>query len=141
MRLPPPAIVDHAADLPAGAFGASADPLHGSWAAVRWEYESRDGARSVDLIAEVGAAVTLSMSAGDYVLSYARRTEPGRTTAGALRVVDDAWIEFSPRIGATERVSFRRSAGTLVLRNEASGWDFTGAGEESASFHAVLVRL
>jgi hypothetical protein len=141
MHLPPPASRWDPAEPSPPAAGGHGGPLLGGWAAVRWEYTRADGSRRVDVIADLGGAVTLSLSDADYVLSCALRAEPTRSAAGALRVVGDEWIDFSPRTGNPERVEFRRAAGTLVLRSDASAWDFTGAGEEPASFTAVLVRL
>lgn len=141
MHLPAATSASEGTDVrPLSATGG-AGPLLGSWAAVRWEYERRDGSSRVDVIADLGGAVTLSMSEADYVLSCALRAEPTRSAAGAFAVVADEWIDLMPRAGPPERVGFRRAAGTLVLRSESSAWDFTGAGEEPASFTAVLVLL
>ncbi len=141
MHLPPLLTTDDPTELPPGAVATARGPMHGSWAAVRWEYAPRSGGAAVDLIAGLGAAVTLSMSDAEYVLSFALRGGRTRTAAGALRVSGDEWIDFSPRGGVPERVEFRRAAGTLVLRSESSAWDFAGTGEEPAAFTAVLVRL
>jgi hypothetical protein len=140
MRLPLPLMTDAPTLVEPASVHLTDDPLVGSWAAVRWEYVGADGSRRADL-ADQGGAITLSMTAEDYVLSYALRDGPARSAAGGLRVVADEWIEFSPRSGSPERVSYRRSAQTLVLRSDASAWDFTGTGEEPAAFTAVLVRL
>ena len=141
MRLPPPIAIEYPAQVSLPATGTSDSPLLGSWAAVRWEYVRGDGSRRADLIADQGGAITLSMRAAEYVLSCALGDGAARSAAGALRLVGGEWIDFSPRTGNLERVSYRRAAGTLVLRSESSAWDFTGAGEEPAAFTAVLVRL
>lgn len=141
MRLPPPAQTDHTAHLPLASRAAADGPLLGSWAAVRWEYVGASGGRRADPIADRGGAITLSMTAEEYVLSCTLSDGPARIISGALSLIGDEWIEFLPRTGSPERVSYRRAASTLVLRSESSAWDFTGAGEELAAFTAVLVRL
>lgn len=141
MRLPPPIVTDLPARAAPAVVHATDDPLLGSWAAVRWEYVSADGDRRADPIADQGGAITLSMTAEEYVLSCALRDGPARSEAGVLRLLADEWIEFSPRSGSPERVTYRRVAQTLVLRSDTAAWDFTGAGEEPAAFTAVLVRL
>jgi len=140
MRLPSSRDGRNAAGSHAGHGGDDA-PLTGSWAAVRWEYARPDGSVRVDVIADRGDAVTLSISAGDYVLSHAPREEGARSAAGALRAREGSCLEFAPRVGEAERVEFRLVDGTLVLRSESSAWDFSGAGAERASFTAVLVPL
>lgn len=141
MRLPPPIMTDPPALAAPLVVRGTDDPLLGSWAAVRWEYVSADGDRRADPIADLGGAITLSMTAEEYVLSCALRDGPARSAAGVLRLLADDWIEFSPRSGSPERVTYRRAAQTLVLRSDDSAWDFTGTGEEPAAFTAVLVRL
>ena len=141
MHLPPPVLTDHAGQVPPAAAADSDGPLRGSWAAVRWEYVGADGGRRADLIADHGGAITLSMTADACVLSCTLRDGPARNVSGALSLAGDEWIDFSPRTGSPERVSYRRAASTLVLRCESSAWDFTGVGDEPAAFTAVLVRL
>lgn len=137
----PPATGTCGAHASVGARGSVGDQLSGSWAAVRWEYTRVDGSGRIDVVADQGGAVTLSISAADYVLSHAPRGTGARGAGGRIRVIGAAWLEFAPRDGETERVEYRRTSGTLVLRSEASSWDFGGRGEERASFTAVLVRI
>lgn len=141
MRLRPPVLTDQPSLAPPAAAAATDGPLLGSWAAVRWEYVGASGGRRADVIADQGGAITLSMTAEEYALSCTLSNGPARSVSGALSLVGDEWIEFLPRTGSPERVSYRRAASTIVLRDESSAWDFTGAGEEPAAFTAVLVRL
>ena len=115
--------------------------LLGSWAAVRWEYTCRDGARRVDVVVDLGGTVTLSITADSYVLSWVHGSDGAQSTGGTISVIGDDHIDFRPRSGDPERVDFRRATGTLVLRSDSSSWDFDGRGEEAAAFSAVMVRL
>lgn len=116
-------------------------PLVGSWAAVRWEYESVDQSCRVDVVADLRGTVTLSLAVATYVLTCDLPPVGVASASGTLRITGGDWIEFMPTVGDPERLFFRRAAGTLVLRSERSSWDFTGGGRVPAAFTAVLVRL
>ncbi len=108
---------------------------------MRWEYGRHDGSRRVDIVGDLGGTVTISIGDGTYVLSHQLAGGETRSASGTLAETGQEWIDFHPAEGAPERVGFRRAAGTLALRSEHSSWDFTGGGEESAEFTAVLVRI
>ena len=123
--------------------GAEDGPLFGSWSATRWQYTRRTEApQSVDVVCDLGGTVTLSLSAGTYVLTYDVAGRGNRSEGGSCAVVDDR-LHLTPQgIDVADVVRFRIAAETLSLSAETSAWDFAGAGEEEvADFVAVLVRL
>jgi len=121
--------------------------LLGSWGATRWQYASHQPARSVDVVIDLGATVTLSLSTGTYVLAWEIAGKGSESVGGEVvtrggsssaHAVDS--IELRPEDGAAEVIRYRLASETLVLSCDASSWDF-GDGEEPAEFVAVLVRL
>lgn len=123
--------------------GAEADALHGSWAATRWHYTSRDSpARTVDVITDLGGSVTLSLSAGTFILAWEIPGIGGQSIGGRWALRGGA-LEYSwPGVEGTESVGVRLGWHELALSTERSGWDFDGDGEdEPAGFVGVFVRL
>jgi len=117
--------------------------LLGSWSATRWQYSKRDDpVRSVDVVCDLGGAVTLSLSARTYVLT---RDVAGRGTTsegGACDLLDDQ-LHLTPE-GAdrSNAVWFQVAADTLSLRADTAAWDFDGDSDDApADFVAVLVGL
>ena len=128
-----------------GARGAAdgGGTLLGSWSATRWQYTSRtEPPLSMDVICDLGGTVTLSLSAGTYVLTYdvARR---GSRSQGGSCALEGNQLQLTPEgSGDPDVVQFRIAAETLSLTAESSAWDFDNDGEEEAAdFVAVLVRL
>jgi hypothetical protein len=124
--------------------GNPADPpLLGSWSATRWQYTKRDEpARSVDVVCDLGGAVTLSLSAETYVLTWTLAGEGSRSEGGTSEVLDEHLRLTAEGAGHSDTVRFRVAADTLSLSAEPSAWDFDGDGrDEAADFVAVLVRL
>ena len=119
------------------------DALLGSWSATRWQYTSRDQpARSVDVVCDLGGVVTLSLSAGTYVLTHAVADQGSRSQGGTCEVQGDRLLLNPAGADGPEIVRFHVAAETLSLGAEASAWDFDGDGtDEAADFVAVLVRL
>jgi hypothetical protein len=117
--------------------------LLGSWSATRWHYTSRDTpGRAIDVVCDLRGTVTLSLSAGTYVLTWDVPGRGGQSIGGAWLVRDDD-VEFSPAGSASlESVAFHLGTDELSLRTDDSAWDFSGDGvEEPAGFVAVFVRL
>ena len=117
--------------------------LLGSWSATRWHYTSRDlPGRAIDVVCDLRGTVTLSLSAGTYVLTWDVPGRGGQSIGGAWLVRDDD-VEFSPAGSASlESVAFHLGTDELSLRTDDSAWDFSGDGvEEPAGFVAVFVRL
>ena len=121
--------------LPAG--------LLGTWSATRWQYTSHDDAtRAVDVVCDMGGAVTLSLSAGMYVVSHAIAGDGIHTQGGTCEVADDRLRLASEHSNRVDVLRFRLAAETLSLQSDDSAWDFSGEGrDERAAFVAVLVRL
>lgn len=118
-------------------------PLLGAWSATRWQYtRAAQPEQSVDVVADLGGMVTLSLGAGTWVLTWAPAGQGSRSTGGTFEALGEV-LDFQPR-GSAEpfRASYRQAADTLVLRAEDARWAFSGGrGEEPAGFVAVLVRL
>ena len=117
--------------------------LLGSWSATRWQYTSRtEPPLSMDVVCDLGGTVTLSLSAGTYVLTYdvARR---GSRSQGGSCALEGNQLQLTPEgSGDPDVVQFRIASETLSLTAESSAWDFDNDGEEEAAdFVAVLVRL
>jgi hypothetical protein len=140
MRVPP---LDSGAAAPPPVRDGIVIPgaLPGSWSATRWEYTDGSG-RRVDLVAELGGIVTLSLSAGTWVLTFA---VPGRgvRSAGGTFAADGHTLALRPvPEGAPVVLAYRVSADTLSWNDAHSGWDFDGDGvDEAASLVAVFVRI
>jgi len=116
-------------------------PLHGSWSATRWQYTSRERPeRVVDVVAGLGGTVTLSLSEGTYVLTWAIPGH-GDASVGGTLTIDGARLVLDAAGTPAGSLLFHVSAATLALSSETSAWDFDGSGEEAAAFVAVLVRL
>ena len=123
--------------------GGSDGALLGSWSATRWQYSSRRRPeRVVDVVIDLRGTVTLSLSAGTYVLSWDLAGQ-GSQSLGGTYAARGHELEFVlPGGERTENVTFRIGAEELSLRGDASAWDFDGDGsEEPADFVAVFVRL
>ena len=91
---------------------------------------------------DLGGAVTLSLSAGTYVLTHDVAGRGSRSEGGACEVLDERLRLTAEGADHSDTVRFRIAADTLSLSAEASAWDFDGDGEdEAADFVAVLVRL
>ena len=141
-----PAAWSNQAPTSGGGAGVAVSPdggLQGSWSATRWQYTSRrDSEKRVDVVCELRGSVTLSLSAGTYVLAWDIPGGPRQSVGGAYAVRQDA-IDFTASASDQgESVAFRLGTEELTLRSEASAWDFHGDGqEEPASFVAVFVKL
>lgn len=133
-------------DYPAGAGpaeGQLADvALLGSWSATRWQYASKvHHEHRVDVVVGLRGSVTMSLSAGAFVITW---DVPGREggSIGGLVTVKEGELLLRPHgAGESDVVQYRLAALTLVLNGGESAWDFDGRGEEPADFVAVLVRL
>jgi len=117
--------------------------LLGSWSATRWQYTSRRRPdRVIDVVIDLRGTVTLSLSAGTYILAWDIAGR-GSQTLGGTYAARDHELEFAVPSGEVrETVGFRLGAEELSLRCAESAWDFDGDGhEEPADFVAVFVRL
>lgn len=117
--------------------------LLGSWSATRWQYASRSRpGHAVDVVCDLRGTVTLSLSAGTYVLAWSI-AGLGSQSLGGTYATRDHQLEFAVPSGELrETVEFRLGADALSLRGAESAWDFDGDGhEEPAEFVAVFVRL
>jgi hypothetical protein len=115
-------------------------PWSGSWSATRWQYAGRDRPeRVVDVVCDLGGTVTLSLTAGTYILSWSVPGNGDHGVGGVLRVEGDRLILVQPGGALAQEVVFHLADRTLSLSG-VSDWDF-GDGEEPADFVAVLVRL
>jgi hypothetical protein len=122
--------------------GRSESALLGSWSATRWQYASRaHPEKVVDVVCDLGGSVTLSLSAGTYILTWDVSGRGGQSIGGALTVLGDHLALLAPDATEAASVLYRLAAQTLALSTDTSGWDFDGNGEEPADFVAVLVRL
>lgn len=114
----------------------------GSWSATRWQYTSASRPdRVVDVVCDLGGSVTLSLSAGTWVLTWDLGDRGSQSLGGALTLVGERLVLLAQDAGDAERVLYRLAERTLALSCETSSWDFDGNGEEPAEFVAVLVRL
>ena len=122
---------------------ASDGALLGSWSATRWQYVSRaDPEQVVDVVCDLGGSVTLSLSDGTYVLTWAVAGQGSQSIGGALTVQGSTVVFLAHGASEAESVVFRLAGDTLALSCETSGWEFEDSGtEQPASFVGVLVRL
>lgn len=131
------------APMAAAASDRLADPeLLGSWSATRWQYASK--ARSdqvVDVVAGLKGSVTMSLSAGAFVVAWDAPGHGSGSIGGSVTMGDGELTLRPHGRGEPHVVRYRVSALTLALSGEGSAWDFDGSGEEPADFVAVLVRL
>lgn len=121
---------------------AAPHPLLGAWSATRWEYTSAQGAGRVDLVCDMSGVVTLGLSDGTWVLTFAVPEQSRRSIGGTyasdgsllvLRAVPDAEAVV---------IRYRLHGDTLSWTDGASGWDFDGDGvDEPATLVAVFVRV
>jgi hypothetical protein len=128
---------------PDGGSTAGVNPLFGSWSATRWQYTSREEpARVVDLVADRGGVVTLSLTDETYVLTH-DVADRGHHSVGGTVAINGEMLQLRAQGGdGMEAVRFRVAGDTLALTAADSGWDFDGDGqEEAASMVAVFVRL
>ncbi len=117
--------------------------LLGSWSATRWQYTSRERPeRVIDVVIDLRGTVTLSLTAGTYILAW-DVVGRGSQSIGGTYAANGHELEFAqPGADVKERVGFRLGADELSLRGAESAWDFEGNGhEEPADFVAVFVRL
>jgi len=131
------------AQSPEAGSDRSADvDVFGSWSATRWQYASRvRSGEVVDVVAGLKGSVTMSLSAGAFVLAW---DVPGHGSgsSGGTAAVADGELRLLPHGGGEPHVvRYRVSAMTLALTGETSAWDFDGSGDVAAEFSAVLVRL
>ncbi|MFI5279027.1 MAG: hypothetical protein ACHQU1_00920 [Gemmatimonadales bacterium] len=118
------------------------DELLGSWSATRWQYTSDSRPdRVVDVVCDLGGSVTLSLSAGTWVLTWELDGRGSQSLGGALALDGERLLLLARDENEAEQVLFRLADRTLALSCETSAWDFDGNGEEPAAFVAVLVRL
>ena len=117
--------------------------LLGTWSATRWQYVSRDEpSRSLDVVCDARGAVTLSLSAGTYVVTHDIAGDGTQTQGGMCEMIDGRLQLTADGADRADVVRYRVSGETLSLRCDESAWDFNGDGrEEAAAFVAVLVRL
>ncbi len=122
--------------------GPSDGELLGSWSATRWQYTSSSRPdRVVDVVCDLGGSVTLSLSAGTWVLTWDLDGRGIQSLGGALTMDGERLVLLAQDASEAEQVLYRRADRTLALSCETSSWDFDGNGEEPADFVAVLVRL
>lgn len=130
------------AETPEGASAGRAYGLLGAWSATRWQYSAADPGRQVDIVCDLAGMITLSISAGTWVLSFV-------IPAWGARSVGGTWIEtagllrFAP-LGAPviDDLRFRVSGDVLSISSDQSEWAFHDAGRpEPARLQAVFVRL
>ena len=117
--------------------------LLGSWSATRWQY-TRQGepAQVIDLVCDLHGNLTLSLSQGNFILTWQVPGIRGQSIGGGCTVVSDQLEFVVPWSGWSEAVAFHLGAGELSLRSDNSAWDFEGRGhEEPAGFVAVFVKL
>lgn len=116
--------------------------LLGSWSATRWQYTSRERPdRVVDVVIDLRGTVTLSLTAGTYILAWDIGNQ-GSQSIGGTYAARGHELEFAQRADLREHVGFRLGADELSLKGAESAWDFDGNGhEEPADFVAVFVRL
>ena len=142
----------HASQLVAGddgslqpqlAVSVPEEPLLGSWSATRWQYTRREGRPlALDVVCDLGGSITLSLSAGSYVLTWDVQGRGKLSIGGTFRVRGDQLELFPLGSERGEAVRFRVNAETLSLSAEDSAWDFEGQGRETGvEFVAVFVRL
>jgi hypothetical protein len=130
-----------ASESPASA-GSSEAGLLGGWSATRWEYtRARDPGTSVDLVCDLGGSVSLSLSAGRFILTCEVAGRGSLTVSGQFLTQDDQLHFTALESGTPQTVRFHQVDRTLSLYSAASAWDFDGQGEQPAEFVAVLVRL
>lgn len=125
----------------AEAVAGAGEPLLGAWSATRWEYTRvAEPRRTLDVVCDLGGSVTLSLSAGTYVLTWAAAGRGSRSSGGSFAVRVDQ-LELRP-LGAAgvETVRYRLGPGVLALSSTESAAEFDGQ-EEAAEFVAVFVRL
>jgi hypothetical protein len=116
--------------------------LLGSWSATRWQYASRDHhGLVVDVVAGLRGTVTLSVSAGAFVVSWDAPGHGSGSVGGTVATVDGDLILRLYGADEPAVMRYRVSDLTLALSSDGSAWDFQGHGEEPAEFTAVLVRL
>ena len=96
----------------------------------------------VDLVADRGGMVTLSLSDGTYVITH-DVAERGHHSVGGSCAIHGEMLELRAHgEDGMEAVRFRVAGDTLALTATESGWDFDGDGkDEAASLVAVFVRL
>ena len=115
--------------------------LLGGWSATRWQYASRARPdKVVDVVCDLGGSVTLSLSAGTYVLTW-DLAGGSQSIGGVLTLQGDRLLFLAQDASEAEPVLYRLADRTLALSCEGSGWAFDENGEEPAEFVAVLVRL
>ena len=116
--------------------------LLGSWSATRWQYTSRGATpRAADVVVDLRGTVTLSLSAGSWILSWDLPGQASQTIGGTWRYQGDR-IELRRRgAGESEVLHVRLGADTISLSADESSWDFGGGAPEPAAFVAVFVRL
>jgi len=114
----------------------------GSWSATRWQYRgTAHHEQVVDVVAGLRGTVTISLSAGAFVLVWDVPGHGGGSSGGSLEITDGELTLRPGHGGDPQVVRYRVSARTLALSGESSAWDFDGRGEAPADFTAVLVRL
>jgi hypothetical protein len=117
-------------------------PVHGSWAATRWQYASRaHPGRVVDVVTGLGGSVTLGVSDSAYVLSWSVPKHGDGNVGGTIAIREERLELLAAGAASPESLLVHLSGETLALSSDASAWDFDGTGEEPADFVAVLVRL
>lgn len=121
--------------------GTVAEPPLGSWSATRWQYARREGL-AVDVVADLGGTVTLSFSAGTWILSWDLPGRGSETVGGTWRRDGERLELWRGGAEQSELLLLRGDLDMLTLQCAASAWTFgDGAGEEPAEFVAILVRL
>lgn len=121
--------------------GTVAEPPLGSWSATRWQYARREGP-AVDVVADLGGTVTLSFSAGTWILSWDLPGRGSETVGGTWRRDGERLELLRGGADRPELLVLRADAELLTLQCATSAWTFgDGAGEEPAEFVAILVRL
>ena len=96
----------------------------------------------IDLVADLGGMVTLSLSEGTYVLTHDVAGRSQQSVGGSC-AINGEMLELRAQGGdRAESARYRVAGDTLALTATDSGWDFDGDGEdEPATLVAVFVRL
>jgi hypothetical protein len=96
----------------------------------------------VDVVCDLGGSVTLSLSAGTWVLTVDIAGRARQSVGGTWNAATDRLELHAATLPRPVVMGYRLGAGELVLHMEGSEWDFDGDGtEEPAGFVAVFVRL
>lgn len=142
LHVPEAGAADWSAPASEGADWLADPELLGSWSATRWQYAGKtDREQVVDVVAGLKGSVTVSLSAGAFVITWDVPGHGNGSVGGSVSMTDGVLTLRTQGSGEAHVVRHRVSAMTLALSGEESAWNFDGKGEVAAEFAAVLVRL